>query len=277
MARKIILFGTFLGLIFVISNYYFLTQKQPENAEKEITIFTLNTLAGIHAKMILWDNGIVTLGTAEKLSEKEKALMRDSDIVIDVVPIEQSPMNWELQGYRWLYVMIPALPKEKIFHTPDTLSEQIDSIRDIFIDRDPRRQGYYYDNAGNYTHLLQTLNESTQTRFWKYHKVKFVTIGAGFESFTAFFWLSDYHFKNYINVWSFVSDKSIKDSLKSQEIKHVFVSLPLSDMQVKDLEKRYHVTVYRLPHIEEDTSSWGYLRYVEKISDEFVRAFDTYD
>lgn len=53
MARKIILFGTLLGLIFVTSNYHFLTQKQPENAEKEITIFTLNTLAGIHAKMIL--------------------------------------------------------------------------------------------------------------------------------------------------------------------------------------------------------------------------------
>lgn len=49
------------------------------------------------------------------------------------------------------------------------------------------------------------------------------------------------------------------------------------DAEVRKLENLYHVTVYRLPQIQEDTSAWGYLRYVEKVADQFVRAFDTYD
>lgn len=51
----------------------------------------------------------------------------------------------------------------------------------------------------------------------------------------------------------------------------------MNDYEVRNIEKTYSVTLYRLPQIEEDTSAWGYLRYLEKVADQFVRAFDTYD
>jgi hypothetical protein len=51
----------------------------------------------------------------------------------------------------------------------------------------------------------------------------------------------------------------------------------MTDSDVRSLEQKYGVTIYRLPQIEEDLSGWWYLRYLEKVSDQFIHAFDTYD
>lgn len=74
-----------------------------------------------------------------------------------------------------------------------------------------------------------------------------------------------------------MSDRGSKDFLQKNHIQHIFVYAPIEDWEIRNIEKKYLVTVYRIAHLEEDTSGWGYLRYVEKIMNDFVRAFDTYD
>lgn len=274
MARKIVLFWTILGLIFVIANYHFLEQKQPEKAQKEITIFTLDTLAEIHAKMILWNRWTVTaLGSSKKLTEAQKK----ADIIIDTTTLEKSVIHWEIQQYTWTYIAIPELSTIEILHETETLSKQINSIRDGIVEKDTWHPGYYYDSAGNYLHLIESLYETIQTRLSKYHKAKFVTLGGDFDNFIEKFWLVDYHTKHYKTLSDFMKNGSFKELTKTEKINHIFVFFPMTDPEVRKIENLYHVTVYRLPQIEEDTSAWGYLRYVEKVADQFVRAFDTYD
>lgn len=277
MARKIVLIWTILGLFFIILNYHFLGQKQPVKEQNEITIFTLDTLANIHAKMILWENGTVIFGSSKKLSEKEKNIIHDSDIIIDTLPLNESNLSPLLQSYRGTYLTIPMLPRTEILQNNTSIVQQIELIRDAIVSKDRNHPGYYYDNAGGYIHLIENLYESIQNRLWKYHKSKFITLGGDFESFVEKFWLKEYHFKRYDTIKDFTSEKWIKDMLKKENINHVFVFFPLADWEVRHLEKTYNVSVYRLPQIEEDTSGWWYLRYLEKVSDQFVRAFDTYD
>ena len=212
MARKIVLFWTILGLVFVIANYHFLEQKQPEKAKKEITIFTLDTLTGIHAKMILWERGVVTIAKSKKLSETEKTALKNSDIFIDSVALSDSPLSQELQNYHWTYVSIPELSMNEVLHKNEALSEQITWIRDAVVSNDKTRPGYYYDNAWNYTHLIDTLYESIQNRLSKYHKTKFITIGGDFDYFTEKFWLTEYQTHS-TNQFKTVSQNTKKQNL----------------------------------------------------------------
>lgn len=277
MARKIVLFWTILGLIFVIANYHFLEQKQPENAQKKITIFTLNTLAWTHAKMILWDRGSVTISSPEKSRGTQKNLIKDSSIIIDTTSLEESSLKWELQDYKWTYLTIPSLPAHEVLYRSEDLKSQITWIRDAIVDQDKTNPGYYYDSAGNYIHLIESLYETIHNRLGKYHKAKFITLWGNFNTFTERFWLSGYHTKQYNTLQDLQKDKWLKDAIKNEKINHLFVFFTMSDAEVKNIEKTYHITIYRLPQITEDTSAWWYLRYVEKVADQFVRAFDTYD
>lgn len=43
------------------------------------------------------------------------------------------------------------------------------------------------------------------------------------------------------------------------------------------LKKKFGIRIYVLPKIEEDTSGWGYLRFIEKRINTFIQAFDTFD
>jgi ABC-type Zn uptake system ZnuABC Zn-binding protein ZnuA len=277
MARKIVLIWTILGLIFIVANYHFLEQKQLIKAQSEITIFTLDALASMHAKMILWENGVVTLKNTKKLSENEKNLLKNAHIVVDIVPLEQSSISSQLQAYQGTYVTIPALSREEILHSPDDLTRQIELIRNAVVAKDKAHPGYYYDNAGNYIHLINNLYETIQNRLSKYHKARFITLGGNFDAFVEKFWLKEYHLKKYLNVREFVSEKWIQELLKKENIRHIFVSFPMTDTDVRSLEQKYNITIYRLPQIEEDLSGWWYLRYLEKVSDKFIQAFDTYD
>lgn len=277
MARKIVLFWTILGLIFVIANYHFLGQKQPENAQKKITIFTLDTLIWIHTKMILWDRGSVVIGSLKNIKDMQKNLIKNSDIIIDTVPLDQSQLNKNLQDYKWTYVTVTWLPVGQILYNNDVLSWQITWIRDTLVEKDKTNPGYYYDSTGNYIHLIENLYESIQNRLSKYHKVSFITLWSWFDAFVEKFWLSKHKAREYNSIKDFLKDKWLKDALKKENIKHIFVSLPLTDSEIKNIEKNYHVSVYKIPPIEEDTSAWWYLRFVEKVADQFVRAFDTYD
>lgn len=277
MARKIVLIWTILGLIFIVANYHFLEQKQLIKAQNEITIFTLDALASIHAKMILWENGVVTLKDTKKLSENEKNALQNAHVVVDIYPIEKSSISSELQSYKGTYVTLPPLSEEEILHNPDILSHQIELIRDAVVTQDKAHPGYYYDNAGNYIHLINNLYETIENRLSKYHKARFITLGGNFDNFVEKFWLKEYHFKKYSNTREFVSEKWIQDLLKKENIRHIFVSFPMTDADVRSLEQKYNITIYRLPQIEEDLSGWWYLRYLEKVSNKFIQAFDTYD
>ena len=89
--------------------------------------------------------------------------------------------------------------------------------------------------------------------------------------------MTEYQAKKYNSLRDFINDASLKDFIKNGNVNHVFVFFGMTDYKVKNIEKTYHVTIYRLPSVEEDTSAWWYLRYLEKVADQFVRAFDTYD
>jgi ABC-type Zn uptake system ZnuABC Zn-binding protein ZnuA len=129
----------------------------------------------------------VTLKNTKKLSENEKNLLRNAHIVVDTVPLGQSSISSELQSYQGTYVTIPSLSKEEILHSPDTLSQQIELIRDAIVAKDNAHPGYYYDNAGNYIHLINNLYETIQNRLSKYHKARFITLGGNFDTFVEKF------------------------------------------------------------------------------------------
>lgn len=83
--------------------------------------------------------------------------------------------------------------------------------------------------------------------------------------------------KHHSDIRSFLGDRDVKNLIRGNQIRHIFVTVPLSENDMRSVEETYGVTLYRIAPLQDDTSRWGYLRFVEKIMNEFVRAFDTYD
>lgn len=167
-------------------NYSFFTQKEPLKAQKEITIFTLNSLVGIHAKMITGNSGIIKIASG-KMNHEEKNSLKQSDIIIDSVPLDKSSLNKEIQSYQGLYIAIPNLPREQILYENKAIQNQVEIIRDALSEKNPDQRGYYYDNAGNYMQLLQDTLTALSSRIQKYHSLPFITVGGDFNTFIQTF------------------------------------------------------------------------------------------
>ena len=277
MSRKIVFLSLFLGVILLCSSCSLLEKNQTEKEQKQLTIFTPDILLGIHAKMITGDNGKVTIATNQKLSPDELLLLQHSNIVLETTTISESKFSNELQNYKGLYVNIESFADEQIMFPTSYIYRQIELIRNTLSEADPYHRGYYYDNAGGYVHLLEEMNKRLAGRINEYHHTPFITIWGNFDTFIEIFGLAKYHVKHYNTLKDFIEEKGVKDFLRSKGIKNVFIHTPLRDYEIRDLEKKYQVVVYNLPFLKEDTSGWGYLRHVEKIMNDFVRAFDTYD
>lgn len=278
MGKKTKFFWFFFIILILIFWYNFLSKKPLEKVENKITIFTLNPLLGIHAKAIVGDDSSVYVSSDNNLTPQDRLKFDNASIVLWEKTLNESELSGELQGYRWLYVTIPSTTKkDSITYPIDAITSQIELIRNTLSEVDPENRGYYYDNAGNYIHRLLSTTESLQSRINWYSPVPFLTLGYGLQNFLDTFWLQKYHIKNYKTLSELSSDKKLWDLIKNKSIRYIFISDDSNSAAIKNLEKKYNIIAYKLPSLNEDASSWGYSRLLEKIMNDFISAFDTYD
>ncbi len=143
---------------------------------------------------------------------------------------------------------------------------------------DPENTWFYYDNAGTYIHLLNDTYSKLNKRLDEYNKLPFITIGADMSDFLKDFWLQKYKIKHLEKP----SDtNTLLEKITTTQKKHpvtiIFTDTPLSKETKEALKKKYNIITYTLARIEEDTSNWWYLRFIEKRINTFVEAYDTYD
>lgn len=143
---------------------------------------------------------------------------------------------------------------------------------------DPENTWFYYDNAGTYIHLLNDTYSKLNKRLDEYNKLPFITIGADMSDFLKDFWLQKYEIQHLEKP----SDtNTLLEKITTTQKKHpvtiIFTDTPLSKETKEALKKKYNIITYTLARIEEDTSNWWYLRFIEKRINTFVEAYDTYD
>lgn len=273
MQKKALIFGNLLLILWLIFVYNFSSKNTIEKSKSEVTIFTLEPLLGIHAKMITADDKNIYIPTRRGLSREDLNKLNKSDIILSSQLLSESEIWKELQNYKGLYVTIPPFDNTKT-HSLTTLTRQIELIRDTLSDITPSHRGFYYDNAGNYIHLLDTTFNGLRTRINKYTASPFITVGDNLNNFLSALKIEKYHLQNYTTMEELNSDKFVEE----KDIKYIFSSGLPQESEIKKIQKKYPtVTIYRLPNLADDTSRWGYIRFVEKIMNDFVAAFDTYD
>lgn len=278
MNKKVLILANILIILALIFVYTFLTKNPPENTQNEITIFTREPLLGIHAKMITASGEYIYIATDEKLSKNDIAEFNKSSIILSSKPISESDMGRELQSYKWLYITIPSDISKTKTHSTEALSAQIELVRDTLSDVNPSLRWFYYDNAGNYIHLLNTTLASFKTRIEKLKPTNFVTIGDNLNNFLQGIGIANYRVKNYENLNSLFLDKEWQDLISAKSVNYIFTSTPINEIDAKKVLKKYpNITIYQIPDIADDTSRWGYIRFSEKMMNDFVAAFDTYD
>lgn len=279
MAKKTIILGNILLILLVIAVYSFSGGNQPKKRQNEITIFTLEPLLGIHAKMITGDDKNIYIANDKKLSKTELTQLNESNIILSSKLISESEIGKELQSYRWLYITIPN--KDSVntkTHSPALLTSQIELIRDTLSDVTPSLRGYYYDNAGNYIHLINNTLGGLKVRIDNYTPTSFITIGDNLSNFLQILGIEGYRAKNYPNPAEFLADKTAWDLLKEKNINYIFITGGATDSDMKKIRSNYpNVILYQTPSLEADTSRYGYIRFAEKLMNDFVAAFDTYD
>lgn len=124
--------------------------------------------------MIAQEQGKVTIQESHKLSPPELTSVQKSAIILGTTPVGESAIK-EL-NYTGLYVSIPELPSNTLTYPLTDIDRQIDLIRDALCEINPDYCGYYYDNAGNYVHLLDEMNKRLLKRINEYRKMPFITI-----------------------------------------------------------------------------------------------------
>lgn len=279
MVKKTVILGNILLILLLILAYSFSGKNPQEKTQNEITIFTLEPLLAIHAKMITGDDKNIYIADGKKLSKTELTQLNESSIILSSTLISESDIGKELQSYRGLYITIPSKdPENAKTHSPALLTSQIELIRDTLSDVTPSLRGYYYDNAGNYIHLLNNTLTWFKTRIDKYTPTSFITIGDNLSNFLQLLGIEGYRAKNYQNPAEFLAEKTAWDLLKEKNINYIFVTGGVADADMKKIRNKYpDVILYETPSLEADTSRYGYIRFAEKLMNDFVAAFDTYD
>lgn len=276
--KKTIILANFTLIFALIFIYGFYPKNTSKMVDNEVTIFTLEPLLGIHAKMITANDEDVHISPGNTLSKEARTQLHQSDIILSSKLLSQSEIGKELQSYKWLYITIPSGDtKGQKTHSLDMLISQVELIRDTLSDAQPSQRGYYYDNAGNYIHLLRSTLVWFRTRIDEYAPSPFITVGDDLHNFLKTLDIEEYRAGHYATPWELVSNKKLWDLIVEKDIRSVFSTLPLQASDKQMLEKKYNLVVYQLPSLENDTSRWGYIRFAGKMMNDFVAAFDTYD
>lgn len=222
---------------------------------------------------------VVSLRKNTAPSSPEKELIYDAGIIMSDFPIAGSPLEKILQKYTGTYLNIAEWESKR--QSPAKLEEvisDIQKIRNTLWEMDPKNVWFYYDNAGTYIHLLQDTYNKLTKRLNEYNKTPFIIIGDDMTDFLGNFWLEKYvlwYFKNYDDLDSLV--EKISRLQKKQPVRIIFSEIPPSKEIISIFKKKLNITIYTLASVDEDTSNWWYLRFIEKRINTFVEAYDTYD
>lgn len=223
---------------------------------------------------------VVTFNDRKKnLSNADKELLYWSDIIISDTSLEKNKLISTLQGYKGTYLNAgkPEIVKG-ILSEKDEVAH-IMAIRDAFSEINTNKRGIYYDNAGTYIHLLEDTYTKLQERIHAYNQSQFIILGQNLDNFITDFWLTKYDAGKIFIEWKSENEilSEIISAEKTKKIWIIFVDPDTSKSLLSDIKNKTRMQIYTLPRLEEDTSGWWYIRYVEKMINIFVSAFDTYD
>lgn len=278
MTKKTIILGNLVLISALILLYYFYPKYSIEKLDSEITIFTLEPLLGIHAKMITNQDAHVYIFPGQTLSREARIQLQKSDVILSSNSLSQSEIGKELQSYKWLYITIPSWDNyNQKTHSVTMLNSQVELIRDALSDTYPDWRGFYYDNAGNYTHLLNTTFKSFRARIEEYSPTHFITLGDNLNNLLVTLGVERFRMKHYNTLNEFVIGEEVSEFLVSNNIRSLFTSIPLDEREILTIQNKYNIVVYELPALVDDTSRWWYIRFAGKMINDFVAAFDTYD
>ena len=278
----------YLYLLFcVLTSAIVLSSCQVQNAEnispqhQKIPVVTTKDVLTIHTKMIAQDDVFaVTLDNTKKyISNADKELILWADVIIGDTDLEKSRIATTLQNYKGTYLNVwkTEIPRW-ILSKKDEISN-INAIRDVLGEINPARKWNYYDNAGNYVHLLNDTYEKLLERIQSYNQASFLILWANLDNFLEDFWLKKYSVGTIPLEWKTKSElvTEIENTMKAKKVSIIFVDPDVSKDVISELNSKTQTQIYVLVHLDEDTSAWGYIRYIEKMINIFVSAFDTYD
>jgi ABC-type Zn uptake system ZnuABC Zn-binding protein ZnuA len=261
-------------------------QKQTESSpqistteeERKIPIVTTNEILSIHTRMIAQKNAfVITLGMQKKsLSKADKTLLYESAAILSDSDIQGSPLEKIVEKYDGKYAKVAATPLEQ---TPEKLSDTIatiERIRDTLSEIDPDRRGTYFDNAGDYVYLLSETYQKLSQRLQEYHQKDYTFIGSSLDDF-----LTDIDLKKHMTLRLEEDDtEKLAAHIEAQE-KVAPLSIIISQDELspktKALAQKMKLETYVLPNLSDDTSEWWYIRFIEKMVQPFIAAYDTYD
>lgn len=140
MTKKTLILGNLI-LIFLLLYWFNFSQEKPVIKEqKEITIFTLDPLITIHAKMISGNNDEIKNTSNKKLTKLDIAHVESADIVFGGKTFETSSLQ-KIEKYRNHYVTIPLIVESpNSTYSLIELQTQIETIRDALAEKNPDRR-----------------------------------------------------------------------------------------------------------------------------------------
>lgn len=223
---------------------------------------------------------VVPLISVKKIpSPSERELISDSAAIMSDFPLAGSILEKTLHKYAGAYLNVQEWEQDR--QMPPKLSTvitDIQKIRNTLSQIDPDNIGYYYDNAWTYIHLLQETYDKLKKRLDEYNKLPFIIVGSSMDDFIENFWLKKYVVWHFDNFDELNKEMSKTENLQKKQPFHIlFTDIIPSPYTIKTLKNKWWITIYTLADISEDTSSWWYIRFIEKRINTFVEAYDTYD
>jgi ABC-type Zn uptake system ZnuABC Zn-binding protein ZnuA len=241
-------------------------------------------VASIHTKMIVGEHATISpvnqWSAKNELSKVEQDLVNSADIIITTGNSRDAMLEKILQEYHGTRLRLPTAGTDQEVTKINETIGQIDAIRDTVTELDPKNRWYYYDQAGNYQNNIQETYRKLQSRINEYNQQPYLLFGKNMDVFLSDFWLQknkigDYP-NNYLGEDSKARTKELQKIIKEKNITIAFVTTK-TNKNITTFLKNSWVTVYTLSDIWEDTSGWWYIRYIEKLINAYLTAFNSYD
>lgn len=202
----------------------------------------------------------------------------------DIIITQDMPRDFSLSTVSQIFrgthlTMIDNLHQQIISPLSETLAN-IHTIRDTVAEIDPMNHGTYFDNAGNYENNLQNIYKVLQQRIDEYNKKPFLIFGDHMGVFLEEFGLSQYITATFPQTFEEDAREVLFAEIEKQiERKAITIAFVEKDTagEIRAFLESKGITIYQVNDIEEDTSSWGYIRFIEKIVGIYVNAFNAYD
>lgn len=224
---------------------------------------------------------VVIINEKKYLSNAERELILNSDIIISDTALEKSKIWSVLQNYKGTYLNVWWNNEANSSSIASKTNEidHITAIRDALSEINPNKKWTYYDNAGTYIQTLGDTYTKLYDRIRGYNHSNFIIVWKNIHDFLTDFGLEKYNMGT-LETTEKTNQVIWEEVLSMLQIKNTWIIFTDSDSTrqiLTPLLKKTHAQIYIFPQIEEDTSEWWYIRYIEKMMNVFVSAFDTYD